>query len=84
VRHCAVIDCLRVLGYEKELSLVQYNGTRVASRRPMGTIFLDEVGDLPTSPIALLRVLQEREIECVAATFRFPLTSECWQLLIEI
>src|SRR2546428_2154935 len=38
-----------------------------------GTIFLDEVGDLPTDiQIALLRVLQEREIERIGASKPIP------------
>ena len=32
-----------------------------------GTIFLDEVGELPPDKTALLRVLQEREFERVGA-----------------
>ena len=39
-----------------------------------GTIFLDEIGDIPTeTQIALLRVLQEREFERVGGTQAIPL-----------
>jgi transcriptional regulator of acetoin/glycerol metabolism len=48
-------------------------GWGVLNRRMAETIFLDEVGDLPTDiQIALLRVLQEREIERIGASKPIP------------
>jgi formate hydrogenlyase transcriptional activator len=39
----------------------------------MGTIFLDEIGDLPSEvQVALLRVLQERDIERVGGSKPIP------------
>jgi formate hydrogenlyase transcriptional activator len=43
-------------------------------RADRGTIFLDEIGDIPEeTQVALLRVLQEREFERVGATHSIPI-----------
>jgi formate hydrogenlyase transcriptional activator len=63
-----------LLGYEK--GAFTGAGQRHAGRVQVanrGTIFLDEIGEMPTeTQVALLRVLQEREFERVGGTQSIP------------
>jgi len=72
----AITDSFRAFGYEKGAftGATQRRLGRFESASG-GTLFLDEVGDLPLDiQIALLRVLQEREIQRVGGTPQFLLT----------
>jgi len=77
--NCAAIPtsliAFRLFGHEKRGHLqVPYNAVWDAFEVANGgTIFLDEIGDLPPDiQIALLRVLQEREIERVGSDKPIP------------
>ena len=63
-RRSAVADASELFGHEKEPSPERCSGAGRFELADRGTLFLDEVGELPAeTQVTLLRVLQEHEFE---------------------